>query len=88
MNYVILLIGISILVYDGIRASKGKKTISQWCQERLPTVADWFVGVGGWIGLCIVKHYFPEFDFSLAVFIAGFWGHIWIPNKERYKKGR
>ncbi len=86
MNYVILAIGIVILIYDGILASKDRTTISQRCQEFFPTIVDWFVGVGGWIGLCIIKHYFPEFDFALAVFIAGFWGHIWIPNKERYKK--
>lgn len=86
MNYVILAIGIIILAFDGYLAAKDRKTISQWCQELLPTWADWIVGVAGWIGLCVIKHYWPEFDAALMVFLAGFWGHIWLPNRERYKQ--
>lgn len=84
MNYIIALIGIAILFYDYKLYSKGKKTISARCQELFKPGVDWCIGVGGWIGLCIVKYFYPEFDFTLGVFIAGFWGHIWIANKERY----
>ena len=84
MNYVIAILGVAILIYDGYLASKDKTTISQWCQALFPPVIDWIIGVVGWIGLCVIKHYWPEFDFTLGVFIAGFWGHIWIANRERY----
>ena len=86
MNYIIAAIGIVILIYDGYLASKDRLTISQWCQGFFPPGIDWGIGVGGWIVLCVIKHYWPEFDFTLAVFISGFWGHIWIANKERYGK--
>lgn len=45
----------------------------------------WAIGVGGWV--FVIKHYWPAvvFDFTVAVFLAGFWGHIWIANKERHK---
>lgn len=84
MNYVIALIGIAILAYDNWLSYEGRMTISQRVQELAPPVIDWVIGIGGWIGLCILKHYRPEFDFTLGVFIAGFWGHMWIANKERY----
>lgn len=87
INSIILVVGIGLLIYDAILASKHKTTISQKCQELFPTIVDWFIGVGGWIGLCFLKRYYPELDFNLSIFIAGFWGHIWIPNEERYKKG-
>ncbi len=86
MNYIIATIGVGILIYDGILASKDKMTISQKCQEFFPPAIDWGIGISGWIGLCVIKYYWPEFDFTLGVFIAGFWGHIWISNKERYER--
>ena len=86
MNYVIATICIAILVYDYKLISDSKKSISERVQELFPPTIDWCVGIGGWIGLCIVKYIFPEFDFTLGVFIAGFWGHMWIANRERYKK--
>jgi len=86
MNYIILAIGIGLLIYDGILASRDKTTISQWCQSLFPPGIDWCIAVSGWVGLCVLKYFVPEFDFSLAIFYAGFWGHIWIPTRERYKK--
>ena len=84
MNWIIAIIGIIILVYDGILAFKDETTISQWCQRLFPRSIDWAIGIGGWIVLCIIKYYWPVLDFTLGVFLAGFWGHIWIANKERY----
>ncbi len=85
MNYTILTIGVGILIYDAVLAAKGKTTISQWCQKLFPTWVDWIIGITGWIVLCFVNYFWPEFDFALAIFIAGFWGHIWLANRERYK---
>ncbi len=85
MNYVIALVGIAILIYNGIRASKGQMTISQKCQEFFRPTVDWGIGIGGWIGLCILKHYWSELDFTIATAFILLWGHIWIANKERYK---
>lgn len=84
MNYIIVVICVVILIYDGYLAVKDHTTISQWCQKLFPPAVDWGIGVAGWVLLCFIKKWFPEFDFTLAVFIAGFWGHIWIANKERY----
>ncbi len=86
MNYVIAVIGIAILIYDGWLASKDKLTISQRCQKLAPPAIDWGIGIAGWVGLCIVKHYWSEFDFTLATAIILLWGHIWISNRERYSK--
>ena len=86
MNYVIAIIGIAILFYDGWLASEGKPTISQTCQGFFPPAIDWCVGVAGWIALCVIKRYWEGFDFTLGIFIAGLWGHVWIANKERYEK--
>ncbi len=85
-NYLIAAIGVGILIYDGILAHKDKMTISQRVQTLAPPAIDWAIGVGGWILLCFVKKWYPELDFTLAVFLAGFWGHMWISNKERYEK--
>ena len=85
MNYIILIIGIAILIYDGWLIKHDKKSISCRCQELFPTGIDWAIGILGWIGLCFVKHYYPEFDFTIGITIAGFWGHMWLANAERYK---
>jgi len=86
MNYIIAAIGVAILIYDGWLASKDKTTISQWCQVLFPSYIDWIIGISGWIGLCVVKYFWPEFNFTLGVIISGFWGHIWLANKERWHK--
>ena len=87
MNYVLLILGIGLLIYDGILAAKDKTTISQACQKLFPRGIDWGIGIGGWFALILAKAYwYPELDFALSVIWAGFWGHIWIANKERYKK--
>ncbi len=86
MNYGILAVCIALLIYDAILAIKGKMTISQKCQEFFPPFIDWCIGIGGLIALCFVKKKWPEFDFTLGVFMAGFWAHVWISNRERYEK--
>lgn len=86
MNYVIAVIGIGILVYNGWRASKDKMTISQICQGLAPPAVDWGIGISGWIGLCVLKHYWPELDFTVSTAFILLWGHIWISNEERYKR--
>ena len=86
MNNLILTLGLILLGYDIYLAVRKKRTISQWCQTFFPPVVDWFVGVGGWIGLLIWKKNCPELDIVLMVFLAGFWGHIWLANRERYEK--
>ena len=81
LNYVFLLVGIlGLLITIGL-AVLHKTTLSQRAQTLLPRWADWIVGVVGWIVLCLLP-----LDRSLSIFWAGFWGHIWIANKERYKK--
>ena len=85
MNYVIAAIGILVLLYDGWLISKGKLSISARCQAVAPPAVDWGIGIAGWVLLCVVKHYWQEFDFTIAVVLAGLWGHMWIANKERYK---
>jgi len=84
-NSIFLIVGIAGLITTSYLAVVDKMTLSQRAQALFPRKIDWFIGVGGMIGLCVIKNHHPEFDFSLAVFWSGFWGHIWIANKERYR---
>ncbi len=84
MNYIFLIVGIAGLITTATLSIMGKKTLSQQAQALFPRPVDWVIGICGMIGLCIIKHFCPEFDFALAVFWSGFWGHIWIANRERY----
>jgi len=79
LNLIFLVAGIIGLIVTIILAVMKKKTLSQRAQELAPRKIDWVIGVVGWIVLC-----FLPLDKSLAIFWAGFWGHIWIANKERY----
>jgi len=85
LNLLFLIVGIAGLVTTGYLAIVGEVTLSQRTQALFSRKVDWFIGVGGMLGLCVIKHYCDTFDFTLAVFWSGFWGHIWIANKERYK---
>jgi len=84
MNYIILVISLFFLTTTIILAILGRETLSQRYQKWLPTWADMIIFGVGLVGLCFWKHYMPELDFALAVVMAGFWGHVTFPNKERY----
>jgi len=86
MNYIILAILLIIGGYDLYLAIRDRTTLSQAYQKLFPTWIDIIFFTAGLIGLCYWKDKMPELDFRLMVVMAGFWGHITFPNKERYKK--
>ena len=87
MNYVVLVILLAVGIYNLSLSIRKMPTISQMYQKIFPTWFDIMVFVIGETGICIWKHYCPELDSSLMVWMAGFFGHVTFPNKERYKKG-
>ena len=86
MNHLLLIVGIGLLIYDLILVLQDKTTISQWCQGLFPRGIDWIIGIGGWALIILTKAYWYDLDFALSVVWAGFWGHIWLANRERYGK--
>lgn len=85
MNYIILTVLIIIGTIDVFLACTHQRTISQALQMLFPTWVDVCIFVAGLVILSVWKWLTPELDFSIAVWIAGFWGHIWFPNQERYE---
>ncbi len=79
LDEIFLTIGIVGLVVTAVLALQKKMTLSQRAQKLFPRKIDWFIGIIGMMILC----YLP-IDRTLSIFWAGFWGHIWIANKERY----
>ena len=86
MNYCVLSVLVGLGLWDIYLSAKDKPTLSQMYQKLLPTWADLIVFACGLTGLCFWKYYWPELDFTLAVVMAGFFGHVTFPNKERYGK--
>jgi len=86
MNYLVALILIIIGLIDAFLAWTHQRTISQALQMLFPTSIDIGICVAGWFALCLWKYFVPELDFTNGVIIAGFWGHIWWPNQERYER--
>lgn len=84
MNYIILVILLIIGGLDVFLSATGQRTISQAYQMIFPTFIDIIIFTTGLVALCVWHHFRPELDFSLAVVMAGFWGHVTFPNKERY----
>ncbi len=84
INYILLIAGIAGLATTITLAAKGKMTLSQRAQTLAPRGVDWVIGLGGWTGLLWMHDAWGPIDPILLVFWAGFWGHIWIANKERY----
>ncbi len=82
LNCIFFYIGIVALMTTSLLAVGKLPTISQRAQALLPRWADWIVGVGGMIALA----FFIPIDCRLKVFWAGFWGHVWLANRERYEK--
>lgn len=85
LNWAFLIVGIFGLCTTGALAILKKKTLSERAQGLLPMWADWIVGIAGMIGLCLL-YSFAGLDGNLCIVWSGFWGHIWISNKERWKK--
>ncbi|HDY66666.1 MAG TPA: hypothetical protein ENH85_02620 [Candidatus Scalindua sp.] len=84
MNYIILVILLIIGVFDMFLSFTKQRTISQAYQMIFPTFIDIIIFTAGLVGICVWHYFKPELDFSLAVVMAGFFGHITFPNKERY----
>lgn len=80
LDWIFILVGVAGLTLTGLLAVVDEMTVSQRAQALLPRWADWLVGIGGMLALCFLPLSKP-----VAVFWAGFWGHIWIANKERYE---
>ncbi len=87
MNNIVFFISIGIIIYDIVLAIQKKATISEWCQALFPSTVDWIIGLVGVVVLCILHDIFPEFDAKLLIGWSGAWGHIWLPNRERYIDG-
>ncbi|KKM61556.1 hypothetical protein LCGC14_1530480 [marine sediment metagenome] len=85
MNYVILTILLAAGIFDIFLSVTARTTISQAYQKLFRTWIDIGIFAAGLAGLCVWHYYQPELDFTLAVVMAGVWGHIVFPNKERYK---
>ncbi len=79
-NWLFLIVGVAGLITTSVLSILKKPTLSQRAQALAPRWIDWIIGIGGFIVLC-----FLPLDKSLSIFWAGFWGHIFIANKERYK---
>jgi hypothetical protein len=84
MNYIVLTILLIIGAIDAFLALTHQRTMSQALQMLFPTAIDIGIFVAGLVVICLWKWIQPELDFSIAVVISGFWGHIWFPNQERY----
>lgn len=84
MNYIIVTILLIIGAIDVLLVFTRQRTISQAIQKLFPTWVDMIIFVVGLVGLCVLHYYRLELDFTLSVIMAGFWGHIWFPNQERY----
>lgn len=81
VNNLLLIIGIALLLYDGVLEMRGRTTISRWYQKLFPRWVDWIVFVGGMVFLMALPSWIAR---EILLVWAGFWGHITIANKERY----
>jgi len=79
LNWIFIVVGIIGLVITIVLAIQKKMTLSQRAQALAPRWKDWCIGIAGLIVFCVLPLVKP-----VAVFWAGFWGHIWIANKERH----
>ncbi|KKM08285.1 hypothetical protein LCGC14_1725380 [marine sediment metagenome] len=86
MNWIFLIAGIIGLALTIKLSMTGQMTLSQRAQALFPRWLDWLIGLGGAALMC----YFQTRCLHLNIWLFGywllFWGHIWIANKERYKK--
>jgi len=80
LDTIFIVVGAYGLIITTALSVSGNKTLSQLAQTLCPRWLDWIIGIGGFIVLCCIPISKP-----IAVFWAGFWGHIWIANKERYE---
>ena len=81
MNYVILALLIGVEIFDIYLSLKDQPTISQEYQKLLPTWQDIIVLAMALTSLCFLEAVHP----ALRIWIAGILGHVFWPNKERYK---
>lgn len=82
VNQVLIIWGVVILLFDAVLELDDNTTISRWYQRLFPRWVDWVIFVLGMIGLMML----PDWIYTETKIIwAGFWGHITIANKERYK---
>ena len=84
INYVILAGLVAVGIYE-LKLIKDKKpTISQQYQKLFGSLVDMVIFVVGLVGICLVNWYLFKIDLTLAVVIAGFWGHVTFANKETH----
>jgi len=84
MNYIVLIGVVGLGVWTAVLAIKKKPTLSQRYQKLFPTWLDIIIFSIGLAGICFWKYMMPELNTALAIVMAGFWGHVTFPNKERF----
>ena len=86
MNWVFLFVGIAGLVTTIVLAILGLKTLSQLAQALSPRWLDWIIGLVGVAVFCYLQEQYLHLNVWVFGYWCLFWGHIWIANKERYKR--
>ena len=76
---VIIVLGI-VAVVDLWLEFSGRITISEWYQARFPTWIDLLIMCGVFMGVIFLPVAMP-----LKVFLGLLVGHVFWPNKERFK---
>ncbi len=85
LNLIFLVVGLIGLTTTIVLAIMDRATLSQRAQALMPRWKDWIVGIVGVGILCFLQQYI-QLNIWLFGYWCCFWGHIWIANKERYKK--